>query len=113
MRWRSKQMALTLLAGAVLLGTILLLVDLLAADVFLALFMPFVVLGLSRLRPIVHWTLFAVIAAATVMTLLRIEASESSTAGFGVVLVPLLLSVGVVLAAVLDRFVAALSTKAS
>jgi hypothetical protein len=94
----------------VLLGAVLLLVDLLALDVFLVLFVPFVVLVLARVRSVVHWTLFAVIAAATVLTLVQIEESESSTAGFGVIVVPFLLSVAVLLAAVVDRFLAAART---
>jgi hypothetical protein len=107
MRWRSRQTVLTFLGGIVLLVVALLVVDLLAVDVFLVLFVPFVVLVASQRRPVLHWTLFAVIAAATVITLVRIEASESSTAGFGVVVVPLLLTSSVLLAAVFDRFFAA------
>jgi hypothetical protein len=48
-----------------------------------------------------------VIAASTVTTLVRVDASGSSTAGFGVVVVPLLLTVGVLLVAVFDRVRAA------
>jgi hypothetical protein len=66
--------------------------------VFLVLFVPFVALVLSRVRPALHWTLFAGIVAATVITVVRIEEGESSTAGFRVIVVPLLLTVGVVLA---------------
>jgi hypothetical protein len=106
MRLRSRQVVLTFVGGAVLLGATLLLVDLLTPDVFLVLFLPFVVLVLSRVRPVLHWTLFAVIAAATVTTLVRIEETESSTAGFGLIVVPLLLAVGVLLAAGVERFVA-------
>jgi hypothetical protein len=54
---------------------------------------PFLALALVRLRPAVNWTLFALIAAATILTLARIERSESSTAEFGVIVVPLLLAV--------------------
>jgi hypothetical protein len=72
MRWRLRQIVLTLVGGAVLLSATLLLVNLLTPDVFLVLFVPFVVLVLSRVRPALHWTLFAVIAAATVITLVRI-----------------------------------------
>ena len=89
-----------------LLGAALLLVDLLAVDVFLVLFLPFVVLVLCRVRPVLHWTLFAVIAATRTITLIRIEESESSTAGFGVIVVSLLLSVGIPVAAVVDRLMA-------
>jgi len=106
MRWRSRQIVLTFVGRAVLLGATLLLVNLLTPGVFLVLFVPFVVLVLSRVRPVLHWTLFAVIAAATVITLVRIEESESSTAGFGVIVVPLLLTVGVLLAAGVERFAA-------
>jgi hypothetical protein len=110
MRWRSRQIVLTFVGSVVLLGIALPLVDLLALDVFLVLFVPFVVLMLARARPVLHWTLFAVIAAATVITLVQIEESESSTAGFGVIVVPLLLSVAVLLAAAVDRFLAAART---
>lgn len=113
MHWRSRQIVLTLVGGAVLLGATLLLVNLLTPDVFLVLFVPFVVLVLSRVRPALHWTLFAVIAVAIVITLFRIEESESSTAGFGVIVVPFLLTVGVLLAAGADRFVAATTTDTS
>jgi hypothetical protein len=110
MRWRSRQIVLAFVGSVVLLGITLALVDLLALDVFLVLFVPFVVLMLARTRPVLHWTLFTVIAAATVITLVRIEESESSTAGFGVIVVPLLLSVAVLLAALVDRFLAAART---
>ena len=96
-----------------MLGAALFLVDLLAVDVLIVLFQPFVVLALSRVRPVLHWTLFVVIAAATVITLIRIEESESSTAGFGVIVVPFLLSVAILLAAVFDRLVAARSITTS
>jgi len=66
-------------------------------------FVPFLVLALARLRRVVHWTLFALLAAATATTLVRIDQSESSTAGFGLIVVPLLLIVAVLLAAVIDR----------
>jgi hypothetical protein len=107
------EIVLTFVGGAVLLGAALLLVDLLAVEVFLVLFVPFVVLVLCRVPPMLHWMLFAVIAGATVITLVRIEESESSTAGFGVIVVPFLLTVAVLLAAVFDRFLAAPSTKTS
>jgi hypothetical protein len=113
MHWRSRQIVLTFVGGAVLLGATLLLVNLLTPDVFLVLFVPFVVLVLSRVRPALHWTLFAVIAVAIVITLFRIEESESSTAGFGVIVVPFLLTVGVLLAAGVERFVAATATDTS
>jgi hypothetical protein len=103
MRWHSRDVVLTLAGGAVLLGASLLLVDLLTIDVFLVLFVPFVVLVLARVRPVLHWMSFAVIAVSSVITLVRIEESESSTAGFGVIVVPLLLTVGVLLVAVFDR----------
>jgi hypothetical protein len=45
--------------------------------------------------------------ASTVITLVRVDASGSSTAGFGVVVVSLLLTVGVLLVAVFDRVRAA------
>jgi hypothetical protein len=83
MHWRSRQIVLTFVGGAVLLGATLLLVNLLTRGVFLVLFVPFVVLVLSRVRPALHWTLFAVIAVATAITLFWIEESESSSAGFG------------------------------
>ena len=67
----------------------------------------------SRVRPLLHWMLFAAIAAATIITLVQIEDSESSTAGFGVIVVPLLLSVGVLTAAVFDRLTTAPSADAS
>jgi hypothetical protein len=113
MRWRLRRIVLTLVGGAVLLSAALLLVNLLTPDVFLVLFVPFVVLVLSRVRPAVHWTLFAVIAAATVITLVRSEESESSTAGFGVIVLPFVLTVGVLLAAGLERLVAAIATDTS
>jgi hypothetical protein len=113
MRWHSRQIVLTLVGGALLLGATLPLVDLLAPDVFLVLFVPFAVLVLSRVRPALHWTLFAVIAVATVITLVRIEESESSTAGFGVIVVPFVLTVGVLLAAGVERLVAATATDTS
>ena len=113
MPWHWRQIGLTLVGGAVLLGAALFLADLLAVDVFLVLFLPFVVLALSRVRPVLHWTLFAVIAATTAITLIRIEESESSTAGFGVIVVPFLLSVAILLAAVFDRVVAARSITTS
>lgn len=47
------------------------------------------------------------------ITLVRIEESESSTAGFGVIVVPFLLTVGVLLAAGVERFVAATATDTS
>ena len=56
----------------------------------------------SACRDALNWTVFAVIAVASIFTLVRIERSESSTAGFGVIVVPLLLTVGVLLAAVID-----------
>ena len=59
--------------------------------------------GLVRVRPTLHWVLFAVIVAPSVVTLYRIEGSESSTAGFGLVVVPLLLTLAVLLAAVIHR----------
>lgn len=77
--------------------------DQLTWDIFLVLLVPFLILGLVRVRPTLHWLLFAVIVAASVVTLYRIEESESSTAGFGLVVVPLLLTVAVLLAAVIDR----------
>ena len=88
MHWRSSEIVLTFVGGAVLLGATLLLVNLLTPDVVFVLFVPFVVLVLSRVRPALHWTLFAVIAGATVIKLVEIEESESSTAGFGVIVVP-------------------------
>jgi hypothetical protein len=107
MRQRSRQIVLTLVGGALLVGAELLLTDLLAVDLFLVLFVPYLVLLLARLRPVLHWALFGVIAAATVITLVRIEESESSTAGFGVVVVPMMLTIGVLIAALLDRVIAA------
>jgi hypothetical protein len=71
------------------------------------LFVPFVVLVLARVRPLLHWMSFAVIAVSSAIALVRIAESESSTAGFGVIVVPLLLTVGVLLVAFFDRFVAA------
>lgn len=109
----SRQIVVTFIGGAVLLGATLLLVDLLAVDVFFLLFVPFVVLVLLRVRPALHWTLFAVIGVATVITLVQIEESESSTAGFGVIVVPFLLTVGVLLAAGVERLVAAAATDPS
>jgi hypothetical protein len=113
MHWRSRQIVLTFVGGAFLLGATLVLVNLLTPDVFLVLFIPFVVLVLSRVRPALHWTLFAVIAAATVITLVQVEESESSTSGFGVIVVPFLLTIGVLLAAGVERFVAATATDTS
>ena len=116
MRWSSRQTAVTLVGGAVLLGIELLLVqrfgddDLLALDVFLVLFVPVVVLVLVRVRPVLHWLLFAVIVAATGIVVVTIERNESSTAGFGLVVVPFLLSVAVLFAAAFDRLLAAPST---
>lgn len=86
-----------------LLAATLSLTDQLVWDVFLVLLVPFVVLGLARVRPVLHWALSVVMAAATVITLVRIEESESSTAGFGVIVVPLLLTVAVLLTVVIDR----------
>jgi peptidoglycan/LPS O-acetylase OafA/YrhL len=109
MRLGSRQAIATLVVGAGLLGIVLLLAELLgdddwlALDVFFVLFVPFVVLVLARVRPAQHWTLFAVIVAATVMTLIRIEKSETSTAGFGLIVVSFLLVVAVLIAAVADR----------
>ena len=113
MRGRSRQVVLTFVGAAVLLGATLLLVDLLTPDVFLVLSLPFVVLVLSRTRPALHWTLFGVIAVATVITLFQIEGSESSTAAFGVIVVPCLLTAGVLLAASIERLVAATGTDTS
>lgn len=96
-----------------MLGATLLLVDLLTPHVFIVLFVPFVVLALFHVRPALHWTLFVVISAASVITLVRIQDSESSTAGFGVIVVPFLLTVGVLLAAGVERFVAATATDTS
>ena len=62
MHWRSSEIVLTFVGGAVLLGATLLVVNLLTPDVFLVLFVPFVALVLPRVRPALHWTLFAVIA---------------------------------------------------
>jgi hypothetical protein len=107
MRSRSRRTVLTLVGGAVLLGATLLLADLFALDVLLVLFVPFVALVLAQVRPVLHWTSVAVIAASTVTTLVRVDASGSSTAGLGVVVVPLLLTVGVLLVAVFDRVRAA------
>jgi hypothetical protein len=46
------------------------------------------VLVLSRVRPALHWTLFAVIAVAIVITLFRIEERASRPPpGFGVIVV--------------------------
>jgi peptidoglycan/LPS O-acetylase OafA/YrhL len=99
----SRQIVLTLVGGAVLLLAMLPQWDQLTWDIFLVLLVPFLILGLVRVRPTLHWLLFAVIVAASVVTLNRIEESESSTAGFGLVVVPLLLTVAVLLAAVIDR----------
>jgi hypothetical protein len=71
------------------------------------LLVPFLALGATRVRPMVHWTLFAVLATTTVLTIVRIEQTDSSTAGFGVIVVPLLLTVTVLVAAVVDRLLAA------
>jgi hypothetical protein len=103
MQGRSRRIVLTLLGGSALIAVALVLAGLLVWDVFLVLLVPVIVLVLVRVRPALHWTLFVVIEAATVLTLLRIEQSESSTAGFGLIVVPFLLSLGIVLAAVLDR----------
>lgn len=102
-----RRLALTLVGAAVLLALILSLVDLLVWDVFIVLLVPFLALGAARVRPMVHWTLFAVLATATVLTIVRIEQSDSSTAGFGVIVVPLLLTVTVLVAAVVDRLLTA------
>jgi hypothetical protein len=102
-----RRLALTFVGVAVLLALILWLNDLLAWDVFIVLLAPFLVLGAVGMRPILHWTLFVVMAAVTVLTLFRVEQSESSTAGFGVVVVPVLLSVAALVAAAIDRLFAA------
>jgi hypothetical protein len=99
----SRQIVVTFVGGAVLLVAVLSQWDQLTWDIFLVQLMPFLVLGLVRVRPTLHWLLFAVIVAASVVTLYRIEESESSTAGFGLVVVPPLLTVAVLLAAVIDR----------
>ena len=95
----------------VLLAVALPLTDQFAWDVLLVMLVPFLALALARLRPAVNWTLFALIAVASILTLGRIERSESSTAGFGVIVVPLLLTLGVLLAAVIDRFYEASAQK--
>lgn len=110
---RSSRTVATFVGGALVLGVTLFLVDLLAVDVFLVLFIPFVVLVLAHLRRVLHWTAFSLIAAATGITLLRIHESESSTAGFGVIVVPLLLTTALLLAALVDRLVAARSRRTS
>jgi hypothetical protein len=102
-----RRLALTLVGAAALLALMLSLVDLLAWDVFIVLLVPFLALGAARVRPMVHWTLFAVLATTTVLTIVRIEQTDSSTAGFGVIVVPLLLTVTVFVAAVVDRLLAA------
>jgi hypothetical protein len=103
--WPWRQIAVTLAVGGVLLALALALVDLLAVDVFLVVFAPIVVLALVRVRPALHWGLLAVILAATAIVLVQTDRSDSSTAGFGVIVVPLLLVAGVLLTAVVDRFV--------
>jgi hypothetical protein len=102
-----QRLALTLVGAAALLALMLSLVDLLAWDVFIVLLVPFLALGAARVRPMLHWTLVVVMATATVLTIVRIEQSDSSTAGFGVIVVPLLLTVTVFVAAVVDRLLAA------
>lgn len=104
MRWLSARIVVTLVAAALSLTIGLPLVDLFTVNVFLVLFVPVVVLVLARVRPTVHWTLFVIIAAATAIVLVRIAQSDSSTAGFGVVVVPLLLTMVIIVAAKLDRF---------
>ena len=99
----SRRTLITLLAGAALLYAEVVLLDPLAFDVFLVLLVPVVALVLARVRPALHWTLFAAIIAASGFMIIRTEQSDSSTAGFGVIVVPLLLTLAVLLAAVVDR----------
>jgi hypothetical protein len=93
----------TLVGASTILAMALAVVGLLVWDVFLVLLVPFLALGVAGMRPLLHWALFALIAAATVFILIRIEEEESSTAGFGVVVIPALLTVAVLLAAAFDR----------
>jgi hypothetical protein len=97
------QGVVTLTVAALLLVAALAVVDLLDVSVFLVVFVPFVALAATRMRTALHWTLFIVVAGVTIAVLVEIDQSESSTAGFGVVIVPLLLLVVVLLAAVVDR----------
>jgi hypothetical protein len=102
-RLLSRRTFVTLVAGAALLYAEVLLLDPLAIDVLLVLLVPVVALILVRVRPVLHWILFAAIVAASGFMIVRTEQSDSSTAGFGVLVVPLLLTVAVLLAAVVDR----------
>ncbi|MGH8525683.1 MAG: hypothetical protein ACREXY_16210 [Gammaproteobacteria bacterium] len=97
------QASITLAAGALLLGVLLALVDLFALDVFAVMFVPFVVLAVVRMRPLLHWVVFAGSVAASAFTLIGIERSDSSTAGLGVIFVLLLLVASIVLVALIER----------
>lgn len=66
---RRKQILLTLVGGAVLLAATLTLTDQFAWDIFVVMLVPFVALALVRLRPALNWTLFVLIAVATILTL--------------------------------------------
>jgi hypothetical protein len=55
---------------------------------------------------VLHWGVFIGSIGVTVWTLIRIERSESSTAGFGLIVVPLLLVTAIVLLALIERVAA-------
>ena len=105
MPWPWRRIAVTLVVGGALIAIMLALVDLLTVDVFLVVFAPIVILALVRVRPVLHWALLAAMVAATAIVLVQIDQSDSSTAGFGIIVVPLLLVAAVLLATVVDRFV--------
>jgi hypothetical protein len=100
------QALMSLIAAALLLAIMLALVDLLAADVFAVMFVPFLVLAVVHMRPLLHWIVFVGSIGATALTLIRIEQSDSSTAGFGVIVVPLLLVTAIVFLALIERVAA-------
>ena len=102
---RSSRTLMTIGAALALLGVLLAVVGLLAVDVLAVLILPFVALTFVRLAQVLHWTLFAACMLTTAAMLIRVEASDSSTAGFGLVVVPLLLTTGIVVVALVDRMV--------
>jgi hypothetical protein len=116
-RLRSRAIV-TLALGAVVLYAILAVAELfrdaethtdsylLAVDLLLLLWVPFVVLALARLRPVLHWISFGAIAIVTGVSFAVLTASESSTAGFGLLFVESLLIAGVLVAAACDRLIA-------
>ena len=106
MHWPSNRTAITLVVGAGVIAIALFLVDLFAVSILLGLCLPVLVLVLTRMRSPMHWVLFAVIIASTIVALIDIERNDSSTAGFGVVVVPTLLTVGVLIFATVDRYLA-------